>query len=214
VKRKNWPGLNENELCTVNGRTWIELVVTGVGDVIGAESSINYVLWLGIAGAATVVGVFAIVDLMLSVKLTLDFAGIYGAVLATEVAALLLVVAVSFEFSLPVVDLDICLLAVVVEILLVAELACWLVVVAVENWWVAEDTLVALLAVIVLIDDTSEVAPEVAALTLVVLGLDVWSAFPCTGFANVIPKTLLITTIELSSTILWLVFLLYVLHFS
>ncbi|GAB6198290.1 hypothetical protein YMSE1_06690 [Lactiplantibacillus plantarum] len=70
---------------------------------------------------------------MLSVKLTLDFAGIYGAVLATEVAALLLVVAVSFEFSLPVVDLDICLLAVVVEILLVAELACWLVVVAVEN---------------------------------------------------------------------------------
>lgn len=191
MKRKNWPGLNENELCTVNGRTWIELVVTGVGDVIGAESSINYVLWLGIAGAA-----------------------IYGAVLATEVAALLLVVAVSFEFSLPVVDLDICLLAVVVEILLVAELACWLVVVAVENWWVAEDTLVALLAVIVLIDDTSEVAPEVAALTLVVLGLDVWSAFPCTGFANVIPKTLLITTIELSSTILWLVFLLYVLHFS
>lgn len=52
---------------------------------------------------------------------------------ATEVAALLLVAAVSFEFSLPVVDLDICLLAVVVEILLVAELACWLVVVAVEN---------------------------------------------------------------------------------
>ena len=132
---------------------------------------------------------------------------------ATEVAALLLVVAVSFEFSLPVVDLDICLLAVVVEILLVVELACWLVVVAVENWWIAEDTLVALLAVIVLIDDTSEVAPEVAALTLVVLGLDVWSAFPCTGFANIIPKTLLITTIELSSTILWLVFLLYVLHF-